>query len=211
MANRRGKSGSSDRFPLLRIQNHCEWSLQPWNEKMIACWQESDDKSRQCIEKQRRYSANKGPYSQGYDLPSGHVWLWELDCEGGRMSKNWCPQTVVLEKTPESPLDTKRSNQSILREINPDYSLERLMLKLNLQYFAHLMWTDDLLEKSLMMGKIEGRWRRGHQRMRWLDGITDAITWTWANSRRWWGMGRPDVLQSMGSQRVGHDWVTEQY
>ena len=102
-----------------------------------------------------------------------------------------------------------RSNQSILREINPEYSLEGLRLKLKLQYFGHLMWTDDSLEKSLMLGKIEDRRRRGHQRMRRLDGITNARTMNLANSRRWWGTGRPGALQSMGSQRVGHDWVTE--
>ena len=81
---------------------------------------------------------------------------------------------MVLEKTPESPQTARKSNQSILREINPEYSLEGLMLKLKLQYFGHLMQTVNSLEKSLMLGKIEGR-RREHQRMRWLDGITDAM------------------------------------
>ena len=76
---------------------------------------------------------------------------------------------------PESPLDTRRSNQSILREINPEYSLEGLMLKLKLHYFGHLMQKADTLEKSMVLGKLEGRRRRGHQRMRWLDGITDAM------------------------------------
>ena len=92
----------------------------------------------------------------------------------GRLStKNWCFRTVVLEKTLESPLD-RRSNKSILKEINSKY-LEGLMLKLKLQWFGHLMQTDDSLEKSLILGKIEGRRRRGHQRMKWLDGITDEM------------------------------------
>ena len=83
---------------------------------------------------------------------------------------------MVLGKTPESPFDSSSlSNQSILRKINPECSLEGLMLKLKLRYFGHLMRTDDSLEKSLMLGKIEGRRRRGCQRMRWLDGITDAM------------------------------------
>ena len=107
MANRRGKGGSSDSFPLPKLQNHGGWWLQPWNQKMIASWQESNDKPRPCVKKQRHYSADKGQYSQGYGLPSGHVRLWELDCKEGRKPKNWCLQTVVLEETPESPLDSK--------------------------------------------------------------------------------------------------------
>ena len=82
----------------------------------------------------------------------------------------------MLEKTPESPLD---SNELILRELNPEYSLDGLMLKLKLQYFGHLMGTDNSLEKSLMLGKIEGRRRRWCQRMRWLDSITDAMNMNW--------------------------------
>ena len=83
--------------------------LQPWNQKVIASWQESYDKPKHCVEKQRHQSADTGPYSQGYGLPSGHVWLWlwELDRKKGRAPKNWCLQTVMLEKTPESPLDSK--------------------------------------------------------------------------------------------------------
>ena len=104
---------------------------------------------------------------------------------------------------------TMRSNWSILKEINPEYSLEGLMLKLKLQYFGHLMWRTDSLEKTLMLGKVEGRRRRGRQRMRWLDSITHW-TWVWANSRRQWRTGRPGLRQSMGSPRVGHDWGTEQ-
>ena len=80
---------------------------------------------------------------------------------------------MVLEKTLESPLDCKDSNQSILKEISPEYSLEGLMLKLKLQYLGHLMQSSDSLEKTLMLGQIEGRRRRGQQRIRWLDGITD--------------------------------------
>ena len=82
---------------------------------------------------------------------------------------------MVLEKTLESPLDCKEIHQSILKEISPGCSLEGLMLKLKLQYFGHLMWRADSFEKTLMLGKIEGRRRRGQQRMRWLDGITDSM------------------------------------
>ena len=107
------------------------------------------------------------------------------------------------------PWTARRSNQSILKEISPKYSLEGLTLKLKLQYFCHLMWRTDLLEKTKMQGKIEDRRRRGWQKMRWLDGITDRWTWVWAGSGSWWWTGKPGVLQSMGSQRVGHDWGTE--
>ena len=88
-------------------------------------------------------------------------------------------------------------------------SLEGLMLKLKLQYFGHLMWRVDSLEKTLMLEGVGGRRRRGWQRMRWLDGITDLMDMSLINSRSWWWTGRPGVLQFTGSQRVGHDWVTE--
>ena len=99
--------------------------------------------------------------------------MWALDHKKGWVLKNWCFSVVVLEKTLESPLD-RRSNQPILKEINSEYSLEELMLKLKLQYSDHLIYIADSLEKTLMLGKIEGR-RRGWQRMRWLDGITDSV------------------------------------
>ena len=101
--------------------------------------------------------------------------MWELDCEESWAPKNWCFWTVVLEKTLESPLDWRRSNQSILKEISPGCSSEGLMLKLKLQYFGHLMLRVDSLEKTLMLGGIGGRRRRGRQGMRWLDGITDLM------------------------------------
>ena len=106
-------------------------------------------------------------------ISSGHVWMWELDCEEGWAPKNWCFWTVVLEKTLESPLDCKEI-QPVHLKISPACSLEGLMLKLKLQYFGHLMQRADSLEKTLMLGGIGGR-RRGQQRMRWLDGITDSM------------------------------------
>ena len=99
----------------------------------------------------------------------------------------------------------RRSNPSILKEISPGCSLEGLMLKLILQYFGHLMRRADSLEKTLMLGKIGGRRRRGRQRMRWLDGIMDSMEWVWVDSGSWCWTGRPGMLRFIGSQRVGHD------
>ena len=100
----------------------------------------------------------------------------------------------------------RRSNQSVLKEINPKHSFEWLMLKLKLQYFGHLMWRADSLEKTLILGKVKGRRRRGQQRM----ASVTQWTWVWTDSGRWWKTGKPGMLQSMESQRVGYDWVTEQ-
>ena len=134
----------------------------------------SYDKPRQHIKKQRHYFANKGLYSQSYGFSSGHVRIREYHKEDWVLKK-CCFWTVVLEKTLESPLDCKRSNQSILKKINSEYSLEGLMPKLKLQYFGHLMWRTDSLEKTLMLGNSEDRRRKGRQRMRWLNGITDSM------------------------------------
>ena len=142
---------------------------------MLTPWKESYDQPRQHIQKQRHYFANKGPSSQGYGFSCGHVSMWELDYEESWAPKNWCFWTVVLEKTLESPLDCKEIKPINLKEISPEYSLEGLMLKLKLQYFGHLMWTVDSLEKTLMLRGTGGRRRRGWQRMRWLDGITDSM------------------------------------
>ena len=108
------------------------------------------------------------------------------------------------------PWTARRSNQSILKEINPEYSLEGLMLKLKLQFFVHLMQRADSLEKTLMLGKIEGRRRRGWQRTRWLDGITDSMDMSLRKLWRWIKTGRAGVLQSTGLQRVGHNRATAQ-
>ena len=131
------------------------------------------------LKKKRHYFVNKGPSSQSYGFSSSHVWMWELDYKESWAPKNWCFWTVVLEKTLESPLeiqwDSVRSSQSILREISPEYSLEGLILKLKFQYFGNLIGRTDSFEKTLMLGMIEGRRKRGRQRMRWLDGITNTM------------------------------------
>ena len=144
---------------------------------MLATWKKRYDKPRQRIKKQRHYFADKGTTSLSYGFSNSHVRMWKLEHKEGWALKTWCLWTVVLEKTLESPW-AARSNQSILKEINPEYSLGRLMMKLKFQYFGHLMWRADSLEKTLMLGKIEGRRRRGWQRMWWLDGITESMNMT---------------------------------
>ena len=116
----------------------------------------------------------------------------------------WCWRRVL-----RVPWTERRSNQSILKEISPECSLDELMLKLRLQYFGHLMWRTDSLEKTLMLRKIEGR-RKGDD-SGWEGWMASLMrwTWVWVSSRNWWWTGKPGVLQSMGSYRVRHDWPTE--
>ena len=106
--------------------------------------------------------------------------MWELDHKESWAPKNWCFWAVVLERLLRVPWSAERSNQSVLKEINPEYSLEGLMLKLKLQYFVHLMRRANSLEKTLMLGDTEGRRRRGHQTL-WLDGITDSTDMHFSN------------------------------
>ena len=136
-------------------------------------WKKNCDQPRQHIKKQRHYFANKGPSSQSYGFSSSHVWMWELDHKESWALKNQCFWTVVLEKTLESPLDCKE-----IKPVNPKGNQPWILiggLMLKLQYFGHLMQRADSLEKTLMLGKIEGRRRRGQQRMRWLDRMTDSM------------------------------------
>ena len=131
-------------------------------------------------------------------FPVVHVWMWELDCEEGWEPKIdafevWCWRRLLWV-----PWTARRSNQSILKEISPGCTLEGLMLKLKLQYFGHLIRRVDSLEKTLMLGGIGGRRRRGWQRMRWLDGITDSMHMSLVNSGNWWWTGGLACCDSWG-------------
>ena len=180
---------------------------------MLAPWKKSYNKPRQYIKKQRHHFADKGLYSQSYSFSSSHVWMWEFNNTEGWVPKKidifelWCWKRLL-----RVTWTARTSKQSILKEINAEYSVEGLMLKL--QYFGHLIWRTDSFEKTLMLGKVEGRRRRRWQRIRCLDGIIDSMDMSLSKlpttTGRWWRTGKPGVLQSMGSQRVGHDLLTQQ-
>ena len=132
--------------------------------------------------------------------------MWELDHKESWAPKYWCLLTIIVEEDLIVPWTARRSNQSILKEISPEYSLEGLMLKLKLQYFSHLMRRADSLEKTLMLGG-EGDYKGWDG---WMASPTQW-TWVWINSGSWWWTEKPGVLQSIGLQRAGHECVTELY
>ena len=204
-----GKQWKLRDFNFLGLQNHCRWWLHPWNKKMLAPWKKSCDWPRQHIETQRRYFAEKVRLVNAMVFP---VVMYGCEsrtikkAEGQRIDafELWCWKRLL-----RVPWTARRSNQSILKKISPEYSLKGLMVKLKLQYFGHLKWRPDSLEKMLMLGKIEGGRRRDDRGWDgWMASPT-RWTWVWASSGSWWWTGNPGVLQSMGSQRVKHNWATE--
>ena len=202
MANRRGKSGSSDKFYFFGFKNHCGQWLQIKRHLLFG----------------RKAMTNLDSILKSKDvtLPMIEVCIVKAvvflvikyGCESWSVKKaeHWRIDAFELwfwRKLLGVPWATRRSNQSILKEINPEYLLEELMLKLKLQHFGYLTWRTDSLEKTLMLGKIEGKRIKGRQRMKWLDSITNSVDMNLSKLREIVETEEPGMLQSKKSQRVG--------
>ena len=173
--------------------------------KTLAPWKKTYDQTREHIKKQRHYFANKGPSCQSYGFSSSHVWMWELNYKESWAPKNWCFWTVVLEKTLESPLDRKE-----IQPVHPKGNQSWIFIG---RIEAPKLWPPDAKnwltrkdwcwERLKAGGEGDDRGRDG-----WMASPT-RWTWVWASSGRWWRTRKSGVLQSMGLQRVGHNWATE--
>ena len=196
MGNRWGNIGNIERLYFFVLQNLCRWWLQPWNWKMLAPWKKSYDQPRHHIKKQKHYFANKGPSSQSYGFFSSHVWMWELDYKESWVPKNWDFWTLVLEKTLESPLESK--------EIQPVHSKGDqscvFIGRTDAEAEAPILWPPDARNWLIWKDPDAGKdWRQGGEGdSRGWEGWMASPTlwmWVWVNSGSWWWTG---VLHSWG-------------
>ena len=176
---------------------------------MLAPWKESYNQPRQHIEKQRHYFAKKVHLVKAMVFPvviyGCEIWaIKKAEHQRTDAFKLWCWRRLL-----RVPWTARRSNQSILKEISPECFLEGLMLKLKLQYFGHLMWRVDSLEKPWCWERLKAGGEGDDKGWDGWMALLTQWTWVWVNSGSWWWTGRPGVLQSMGLQRVGHNWATE--
>ena len=176
---------------------------------MLASWKKSYDQPREHIKKQKHYFANKDPFSQSYRLSSSYVWMWELDYKESWVLKNWFFWTVVLEKTLESPLDSKE-----IQPVHPEGNQSWIFIgRTNDGAETPILWSPDgkswHIGKDPDAGKDWGREETGMTENEVLDDITSSMTWVWTSSKSWRLTGWPGVQQSMRLQRVRHDWATE--
>ena len=173
---------------------------------MLALWKESSDKPRQHIKNQRHHFAHKGLHSQSDCFSSSHVWMWELDHKEGWASKNWCFQIMVMEKTLESPLDSKE-----IKLVNPKGNqLWIFSGRTDTEARAPIHWSQELThwKKTLMLGKIEGKRRRGRQGVRWLESIVDSVEMSLS---KLWEIVKDREAWCTTVHGVRHDWVTKQH
>ena len=209
--------GNNERLYFSGLQNHCRWWLKPWNKKKLTSWKESYDQPNSIL-KSWDITLPKVTLTKIHPVKAMIFPIVIYGCESWTLKKGerWRIDAFELwfwRRLLRVPWTARRSNQSILMEVSPEYSLEGVMLKLKLQYFGHLMRRADSFEKTLILGKIEGWRRRGWQgttedeMVGWHHQLTGH--WVWLNSGSWWWTGRPGVLQSMGLQRDRHDWETE--
>ena len=173
------------------LQNHCRWWLKPWNLKTLASWKKSYDQPRHHIQKQRHYFTNKGLSSKSYGFSSGHVWMWELDCEESWAPKNWCFWTVVLKKTLESPLDCKE-----IKPVNPKGNQSWIFIgRTDAEAEAPILWPPDA--KNWLIGKDPDAWKVWRQEEKgttgWDGWMASPTRWTWV----WASSGISDEQQGL--------------
>ena len=214
MGNRWGNSGNSVRLYFLGLQNHCRWWLQPWNEKTLAPWKKSYDQLNSILKSRDITLPTKVHLVKAMVFPVSCMdvsWtMKKAECQRIDAFELWCWRRLL-----RVPWTARRSNQSILKEISPEYTLGGLRLKLKLQYFGHLMWRTDSLEKTLILGKIEGRRRRRQQMLRWLDGIDESMDMSLSKlrelvmDREAWRAVIHGVTKSRKQLRLSSLWLSD--